>query len=71
VGLSVTARQFRAALDRLELSQLGAARLLGYDGRTVRRWVADERSVPPAVAILLRLMLAGKITAEDVEGARR
>jgi DNA-binding transcriptional regulator YiaG len=66
----MTANQFRAALDRLELSQLGAARLFGADGRTARRWALGERSIPPAVAILLRLLLAGKVNAEDIDTAR-
>jgi hypothetical protein len=63
----VTSKQFSAALDRLGLSQLGAARLLKANGRTARRWALGERSVPEPVAILLRLMLAGKITADDIE----
>lgn len=63
----MTARQFQMALDRLSLSQLGAARLVKADGRTVRRWAAGERSVPECIAILLRLLLAGKITPADVE----
>jgi hypothetical protein len=62
----VTAKQFQAAIDRLGLSQVGAARLVGADPRTARRWALGERSVPEPVAILLRLMLAGKITAQDI-----
>ncbi len=66
----MTAKQFQAALDRLKLSQLGAARLFGADGRTARRWASGERSIPPTVAILLKLMLAGKITADDIQDNR-
>ena len=65
----MTANQFRSALARLELSQLGAARLLGADGRTARRWALDERPVPATAAILLRLLLAGKISVKDIEAA--
>lgn len=65
----MTANQFRAALDRLNLTQVGAARLLGADARTARRWALGERSVPPTVSVLLRLLVAGKITAKDVEAA--
>ena len=36
-GGSVTAAQFRAVLDYLELSQLGVGRLLGVGERTPRR----------------------------------
>jgi hypothetical protein len=66
----VTAKQFQAAIDRLGLSQVGAAKLLGSDPRTARRWALGERSVPEPVAIILRLMLAGKIATADVEAVR-
>ena len=39
----MTPTQFRAAIDQLGLSQLGAARLVGADGRTARRWALGER----------------------------
>lgn len=65
----MTAKQFSAALDRLGLSQLGAARIFKANGRTARRWALGERSVPEPVAILLRLMLAGKISVADIESA--
>jgi hypothetical protein len=65
----MTANQFRSALSRLDLSQVGAARLFGADGRTTRRWALGERSIPPTVTILLRLLMAGKITVEDIEAA--
>jgi len=67
----MTANQFRAALDRLNLSQIGAARLFGTDPRTARRWALGERSIPECVAIVLRLLLAGKITTDDIEAAKR
>lgn len=63
----MTAKQFRDALDRLGLSQLGAARLFNANDRTARRWALGERSVPEGVSILLRLLLAGKITPDDIE----
>ena len=67
----MTAKQFQAAIDRLGLSQVGAARLVGADPRTSRKWAAGDNAVPECVAILLRLMLAGKITAEDVNKVRQ
>lgn len=66
----MTANQFRAALARLDLSQVGAARLVGSDPRTARRWALGEREIPECVAILLRLLIGGKITIADVEKAR-
>lgn len=65
----MTPKQFRSALERLQLSQLGAARLVKADGRTARRWALGERAIPATVAILLRLLMAGKITIADVEAA--
>jgi hypothetical protein len=62
----MTANQFRTAIDKLGLSQRGAGSLFGVDERTSRRWALGERDVPPCVAIVLRLMLAGKITVADV-----
>ena len=63
----MTAKQFRDALDRLKLSQLGAAKLFQSNDRTVRRWAIGERAVPVTVAIMLKLMLAGKITEADIK----
>lgn len=67
----MTAKQFQAAIDRLGLSQVGAARLFGADPRTARRWALGERSIPEPVAILLRLMLSGKLTTDDIEAGKR
>ena len=66
----MTAKQFRATIERLGLSQTRAAALVGADPRTGRRWALDERAVPECVAILLRLLTAGKITIKDIEAAR-
>jgi len=67
----MTSKQFRTALDRLGLTQVGTARLFGADPRTARRWALDERPIPDAVAILIRLMLAGQITVEDIEAVTK
>ena len=42
----VTQAEFRAALVRLGLKPVEAARLLGVDERTARRWARGEREVP-------------------------
>lgn len=70
-GRIVTPKQFQSAIDRLGLSQVGAARLVGADPRTARKWAAGDNAVPECVAILLRLLLAGKITVADVEAHKR
>lgn len=63
----MTANQYRAALERLDLTQVGAARLLGVNDATSRRWA--RFGVTGTAAILLRLLMAGKIKAKDIEAA--
>lgn len=63
----MTANQFRSALDRLGLSQLGAARLLNVGDRTARRWA--ENGVSGPAELLIRLLDAGKITVKDIQTA--
>jgi len=62
----MTADQYRAILATLGLSQQGAARLLGVNGRTSRRWIAGTVPVPQAVAMLLRLMVTAGLTPDHV-----
>jgi DNA-binding transcriptional regulator YiaG len=61
--------QFQEAIDTAGLSQRATGRLLGHDERTVRKWVAGKSAIPPAVAIVLRLLASGKITLDDVTDA--
>jgi hypothetical protein len=42
----MNAKQFRAALQRLGLTQAEVAELFDYDVRTVNRWAADGCSAP-------------------------
>lgn len=49
----MTSDAFRAALDRLGMSQVGLARALDVDQRTVRRWAAGQAPIPKAVQMLL------------------
>jgi DNA-binding transcriptional regulator YiaG len=57
VVMPMTPKQLREALTRLRFSQVTAARHLGVDPRTVRKWVGAERRIPEPVAILVRLWL--------------
>jgi transcriptional regulator with XRE-family HTH domain len=61
-------KQLRAILAELRFSQLELGRLMGVDGRTVRRWIADEVTIPACVTILLLLLKRKKITADDIRG---
>lgn len=67
----MTSQQYRAALKKLDISQQGAARLFKLGFRTSRRYALNEAKVPESIAILLRLMLAGKISAADIEKVGR
>lgn len=62
--------QFRAALERLKLSQVAAARLFGGDERTFRRYALGEARIPVALVILLRLLEQGTIDSADIAIAR-
>lgn len=57
-------REFREALDTLGLLQTEAAKLLGIDPRTLRRFALGEAEVPRPIALVLRLMVKYKIAPE-------
>lgn len=61
----MTADEYRDALNALDLSQVGAARLFGVNDRTSRRWAAGE-DIPKAVDLALRLMLRSGDSAESI-----
>jgi hypothetical protein len=63
------AKEYRAALAALRLSQGAAAKFLGVDPRTSRRWALGEVPVPRPVALLLRVMVRHKLSPNDVLGA--
>ena len=63
----MTANQYRTVLSRLDLTQVGAARLLDVNEATSRRWARYGVNGTPA--ILLRLLAAGKISVKDIEAA--
>jgi DNA-binding transcriptional regulator YiaG len=54
----MTADEYREALARLDLSQVAAARLLGVDDRTSRRWATGERDVPGPASRFLNFLIA-------------
>lgn len=50
----MTHTALRTALNRLGLSQVGAARILGIDPRTMRRYCSGELPVPRWLPLALR-----------------
>lgn len=62
-------KQFNDALEKLGLSQVGAAKVLGITDRTCRRYAAGAAEVPQPTAKLLRLALAGKISVTEITNA--
>ena len=58
----MTDEEYRNAIAALGLQQTEAARLLGVDERTSRRWASGEREIPPPAARFLRFLLAYGIT---------
>jgi DNA-binding transcriptional regulator YiaG len=54
----MTPDEYRTAIETLGLSQIAAARLLGVDERTSRRWATGERDVPPPAQRFLRYLIA-------------
>lgn len=57
----MTAQEY---LDSLDLTQVGAAAFLGVNGVTSWRWATEKAEVPQATAMLLRLMVAMKLSPE-------
>lgn len=62
----MTPKQYAEAIQRLGLSQRGAARFLGVDERTSRKWIAGDARIPESVALLLRLMVRLNLGPDDV-----
>jgi hypothetical protein len=66
----MTPDELQRALWALDITQQKMARLFGHDERTMRRWVAGESAIPSTVAILVRLLVADKISPADVDAVR-
>jgi len=57
--MTLQALEWKRLIARFDppLSQVRAAELCGYSGRTGQRWAAGDLEVPKAVEIMIRLML--------------
>lgn len=62
----MTTAQYRAALDRLDLTQAGAAEFLGISIRASHGY-ANGAPIPTAIAKLLNLMTRLGLTVEAVK----
>ena len=61
----MTAPEYRAALQALNMSQMDAARLFDVDPRTSRRWALGEKPVPRTAALCLRLMVSYSVSPAE------
>src|SRR5262245_47084236 len=64
---AVVSTEFAAALAAFGIKQRSAAQWFRTSERNIRRWKSGTRKTPPGVAVVVRLMLAGKVTIADVE----
>jgi hypothetical protein len=62
----VTALQYRAAIEKLGLSQQRAGLFLGVSPRTSQGYALGEYPVPESIAKLLRLMVQLGLSPDDV-----
>ena len=62
----MTPNQYRSALAQLELTIVGAAPMLGISRRQSQR-LAATGPVPPLIAKILHLLVAGRLNKEDLE----
>lgn len=62
----MTAAQYRKLLDRLGLTIVGAAPVLGISPRQAQRYAAGD-PIPGPVAKLLRLMVRLNLKPDDVK----
>lgn len=66
----MTPRQWKAALKRLDLSQVGASHLFNISRRQAQTWAAQGCKSGPAT-ILMKLMLKGYVTKEQIEEVKK
>ncbi len=65
----MTPAELHDAMRRLGLSQIGAASLLRVNVRTIRRWQDGDAPVPFVVALVLRMLLDGRLTLRDISSS--
>ena len=63
--LPMTSDQFRMALDKIGLSQVAAARLLGVNETTLHQWATGERDIPAPAIRFIHYLIATRTKGED------
>jgi DNA-binding transcriptional regulator YiaG len=63
----MTGAQMQTALDKIGFNQVGFAKTIAVNDRTVRLWIAGKWPVPRVVAMLLNLMIKTQSTAADLK----
>jgi len=63
----MTPTQYRAALNRLGLTQAGAAKLFGVSLQTAQGYALGDYPVPKLVNDVLGLLMDGKISVHDLD----
>ena len=66
---AMTGDAFKAALEKIPISQMAFSRLIGVSGRAVRSWISEQFPVPKAVALLVNLILKTKTDPEDLKAS--
>lgn len=70
-GPSLTANDFRDLLAAVGYTQAGLSRVIGANGRTVKKWALGEARIPGSVVLLLRLLQARPELRSVIDGMAR
>jgi hypothetical protein len=67
--MKMTAKQFKGALEDLELPITGSGDVIGLSPRQAQRLAANDCPVPMPVAKLVHLMHSGVVSVDQVRNA--
>ena len=54
---AISPKQLKTILKKLGISQMELSRRLGVDGRTVRRWLSGEATIPGPACVAIEAMV--------------